>query len=68
MTDNLPGGFISDMDQLMASVESTAEIVAIYYKALLDKHIPNELVEEMTREVNKQIWGNIFNQARQQND
>lgn len=47
MSQQLPGDIIQQLDQMEAMLESTAKVMATYYKELVKQGLPSEFAEKI---------------------
>uniref|UniRef100_A0A6M3K992 Uncharacterized protein n=1 Tax=viral metagenome TaxID=1070528 RepID=A0A6M3K992_9ZZZZ len=57
MNNDIPqNDFVAQLDQLGTGLENIAELMAIYYTSLKEKHIGDELAQKLVVDFNRSMW------------
>lgn len=64
MGDENDSGLLHSLDQMGAHLENIAELMSIYYAALIEKGVSDELAQKLVLDYSNQLWAGINAQKR----
>lgn len=57
----LPGDLVASLDQMLVSLENSANMMGTYCKSLRDNKVPAKLAHQLVVDFNRALWSKLGN-------